>query len=60
MDELGENEINLTDSDARTVKFGSHQGTDVGYNIQAVVDAKNKLITTFEVSYFFCRSRPII
>ena len=60
MDELGENEINLTDSDARTVKFGAYQGTDVGYNIQAVVDAKNKLITTFEVSYFFCRSRPII
>ena len=52
MDELGENEINLTDSDARTVKFGSHQGTDVGYNIQAVVDAKNKLITTFGVSNF--------
>lgn len=52
MDELEENEINLTDSDARTVKFGAHQGTDVGYNIQAVVDAKNKLITTFEVSNF--------
>lgn len=52
MDESGENEINLTDSDARTVKFGAHQGTDVGYNVQAVVDGKNKLITTFEVANF--------
>jgi len=49
MDETGENEINFTDNDAKTVKFGAHQGTDVGYNVQAVVDAKNKLITTFEV-----------
>ena len=49
MDETGENEINYTDNDAKTVKFGAHQGTDVGYNVQAVVDAKNKLITTFEV-----------
>lgn len=44
------NEINFTDADARTVKFGAHQGTDVGYNVQAVVDSKNKLITTFEVT----------
>ncbi|MGL6105631.1 hypothetical protein [Romboutsia sp.] len=52
MDESRENEINLTDKDAKTVKFGEHQGTDVGYNVQAVVDSKNKLITTFEVSNF--------
>jgi transposase len=44
------NEINLSDADARTVKFGAHQGTDVGYNIQAAVDSKNKLIATFEVT----------
>jgi len=44
------NEINLTDSDAKTVKFGAHQGTDVGYNVQSVVDSKNKLIATFEVT----------
>jgi transposase len=44
------NEINFTDPDAKTVKFGAHQGTDVGYNIQAAVDSKNKLITTFEVT----------
>lgn len=46
----GVNEINFTDPDAKTVKFGSHQGTDIGYNIQAAVDSKNKLITTFEVT----------
>lgn len=46
----GVNEINFTDPDAKTVKFGAHQGTDVGYNIQAAVDSKNKLITTFEVT----------
>ena len=46
----GVNEINLTDPDAKTVKFGANQGTDVGYNIQTVVDSKNKLITTFEVT----------
>ena len=44
------NEMNLTDPDAKTVKFGSHQGTDVGYNIQAAVDSKNKLIAAFNVT----------
>ncbi|WP_286906540.1 IS1182 family transposase [Clostridium sp. UBA1652] len=43
------NEINFTDSDAKTVKFGANQGTDVGYNVQSAVDAENKLIVTFEV-----------
>lgn len=43
------NEINLTDPDAKTVKFGAHQGTDVGYNVQAAVDSKNKLIAAFDV-----------
>lgn len=49
LDENEVNEINLTDLDARTVKFGSHQGTDVGYNIQTVVDAKQKLIIDYDV-----------
>lgn len=44
-----ENEVNFTDSDAKTVKFGATQGTDVGYNVQSVVDSKNKLIVTFDV-----------
>lgn len=43
------NEMNLTDPDARTVKFGANQGTDLGYNIQTAVDDKNKLIATFDV-----------
>jgi len=50
---LEENEIsemNITDPDAKTVKFGAHQGTDVGYNIQAAVDSKNKLIAAFGVT----------
>jgi len=46
----GVNEINFTDPDAKTVKFGAHQGTDVGYNIHAAVDSKNKLIVAFEVT----------
>jgi transposase len=50
LEESGINEINLTDPDAKTVKFGAHQGTDVGYNVQAAVDSKNKLISTFEVT----------
>lgn len=50
LEENNENEVNLTDPDAKTVKFGSHQGTDVGFNIQAAVDSKNRLLTTFEVT----------
>jgi transposase len=46
----GINEVNLTDPDAITVKLYQHQGTDVGYNIQAAVDSKNKLIAAFEVT----------
>lgn len=40
MDIAGINEINFTDNDARTVKFGAHKGTDVGYNVQSAVDSK--------------------
>ena len=42
-------EINRTDPDAKTVKFGANQGTDIGYNIEAAVDDKNKLIVSFDV-----------
>ena len=52
IDECGQDEINLTDSDAKTVKFGANKGTDVGYNIQVVIDAKNKLLTRFDVTNF--------
>lgn len=50
LEEKNLNEINFTDPDARTVKFGANQGTDVGYNIQSVVDSKNKLIVSYDVS----------
>jgi hypothetical protein len=50
LEESDINEINMTDPDAKLVKFGFHQGIDVGYNIQAAADAKNNLITTFEVT----------
>jgi len=50
LEESQTNEINLTDPDAKTVKFGANQGIDIGYNVQAVVDSKNKLIATFEVT----------
>ena len=33
LEDNGINEMNLTDPDAKTVKFGAHQGTDDGYNI---------------------------
>lgn len=49
LEEKNINEIIRTDPDARTVKFGANQGTDVGYNIQAAVDDKNKLIASFDV-----------
>jgi len=45
----GINEINRTDPDARTVKFGANQGTDLGYNIQTAVDDKYNLIAAFDV-----------
>jgi transposase len=34
LEDQGVNEVNLSDSDAKTVKFEAHQGTDVGYNVQ--------------------------
>ena len=39
----GTSEINRTYPDARTVKFGANQGTDLGYNIQTAVDDKYNL-----------------
>lgn len=31
------------------MKFGSNKSTNLGYNIQVAVDAKNKLISTYDV-----------
>lgn len=49
LDEKGVSEINLTDPDARTMNFNNY-GKDLAYNVQTVVDSKNKLIVTFNVT----------
>ena len=38
----------MTDADSRLMK--TKNGTDVCYNVQTAVDAKNKLIVEFEVT----------
>ena len=47
MDETGKNEINFTDNDAKTVKFGAHQRTDLRYNIHVVIDSKKQINNYF-------------
>ncbi len=44
----GESQVSLTDPDARLLKTA--HGSEVGYNVQAVVDSKHKLIVTYEVT----------
>ena len=46
--ESGENQISLTDPDARLMRMS--KGTDVCYNLQAAVDSKHKLIVALEVT----------
>jgi uncharacterized coiled-coil protein SlyX len=48
LDESGESQVSLTDQDARLMK--TSKGSDVCYNVQAVVDSKHKLIVEFEVT----------
>lgn len=48
LNESGNSQISLTDSDARSMKVS--QGTDVCYNVQTVVDDKYKLIVEHEVT----------
>lgn len=50
VDESGENQISMTDPDARSMTLGSNRGTMVGYNVQISVDAKHKLIVDHEVT----------
>lgn len=45
--ETGKEQISTTDKDAQSVVLHRHI-TQVGYNVQASVDAKNKLITHFD------------
>jgi transposase len=50
MDQSGENQVSLTDPDARSMVLGSNRGTEVAYNVQISVDAKHKLIVDHEVT----------
>jgi transposase len=46
----GETQISLTDPDARAMTSKSHSAYTVGYNVQSVVDTKNHLIVSHEVT----------
>jgi transposase len=41
-------QVSLTDSDARLMK--TSKGSEVSYNVQAIVDSKHKLIVAYEVT----------
>jgi transposase len=46
----GENQISLTDPDARAMTSQSHSAYTVGYNVQSAVDTKSHLIVAHEVT----------
>jgi len=46
----GENQISLTDPDARAMTSKSHSAYTVGYNVQSAVDTKHHLIVTHKVT----------
>ena len=46
----GENQISLTDPDARAMTSKSHSAYTVGYNVQSAVDTKYHLIVAHEVT----------
>jgi transposase len=46
----GENQISLTDPDARAMTSKSHSAYIVDYNVQSAVDTKHHLIVTHEVT----------
>jgi hypothetical protein len=46
----GENQVSLTDPDARAMTSKSHSAYTVGYNVQSAVDTKHHLIVTHEVT----------
>jgi transposase len=48
MKEAGESQVSLTDEDARLMKTA--RGSEVGYNVQTVVDDKHKLIAEYDVT----------
>ena len=46
----GEQQISLTDADARAMTSQSHSAYVVGYNVQSAVDTQNHIIVAHEVS----------
>src|SRR5262245_15845381 len=46
--ESADGQVSLTDSDSRLMK--SRQGTHAGYNVQAAIDSKHKLIVAHDVT----------
>jgi transposase len=50
MHATGEQQISLTDPDARAMTSQSHSAYVVGYNVQSAVDTQNHIIVTHEVS----------
>jgi transposase len=46
----GENQISLTDPDARAMTSQSHSAYVVGYNVQSAVDTENHIIVAYDVS----------
>jgi transposase len=46
----GEEQLSLTAPDSRAMKLGKGSGTEVCSNVQTAVDAKHKLILTYEVT----------
>jgi hypothetical protein len=53
LDELeasDESQVSFTDPDSRSMPLGQNHGTQVGYNVQVSVDAKNYLIIDHDVT----------
>ena len=48
LDQSGERQISLTDPESRSMRVG--HGVEVSYNVQIVVDQKNKLLVEHEVT----------
>lgn len=48
LEQSGESQVSLTDPDSRSMRVG--HGVEVSYNVQIVVDEKNKLLVEHEVT----------